>query len=339
MKFEYVESFVLFLLSFIFIKLLQHFAKPLGLIDIPNERSLHKKPIPRGAGIAIFLAIILVGIFTHLELIKTNIWIVVSIFLVVLVGTLDDQSYYPVSPRLKFIFIAIGTFLVSYFNGLVIDDLGIYFGYHITLGWFAIPFTLFAVIGLTNAINLIDGIDALAGTIGLIILTTFWIVGMTYEDLVMTHLSGGYIIALLTFLLFNTKPASIFMGDSGSLTLGFVISILAIRAIDYLPATTILFIVAFPVMDTFFVMARRATNKLPIMQADKLHTHHILKSLFNRNSIKVVTVLGLAQITSIILGLRLSVFYDSGIDLLIFVMLGLFFYLMYIYYIHHNTLE
>jgi len=133
----------------------------------------------------------------------------------------------------------------------------------------------------------------LAATISIIILSTFFIVGYQNDDYFMMLLSMSFTTALFAFLVFNWHPASIFMGDSGSLTLGFVISLLAVKSLDYLPTISILFIAAIPILDTIVVIFRRKLNGKSAFQADHCHFHHVLKSFFSDDTRRTVIAIGI----------------------------------------------
>ncbi len=243
-------------------------------MDIPNERSTHKDAIPRGAGIAIFLSVFLVHLFFNFEYFTSYIYLHIAILLVFIVGLIDDRSDAP--PRLKFLVIFFATILL-YFNDIYIENLGNYFYYDLSLPWFLIfPFTFFAIAGFTNSLNLIDGLDGLAGSVSFVILCTFFALGFIYEDTLMITLSASFIVALAAFLVFNWHPAKIFMGDSGSLTLGFVIAILSVQSIQYISPTAIVFIIALPILDTFVVIRRRLQRGQSPFHADQNHMHHFL---------------------------------------------------------------
>jgi len=161
--------------------------------------------------------------------------------------------------------------------GIAFVDLGTYFGYHVILPhWLAYIFTFFAIAGYTNALNLMDGLDGLAGSVSLVMLATFFAIGIQYHDELLITLSAFFIIALIIFLVFNWHPAKAFMGDSGSLTLGFVIALLTIRVSHYISPAAVLFIIALPLLDTFIVMTRRKQRHRSLFEADKNHMHHLL---------------------------------------------------------------
>ena len=200
----------------------------------------------------------------------------------------------------------------------MIDDLGVFFGFGLSVGWFALPFTLFAVVGFTNALNLIDGLDGLAAIVSIVILGSFFAVGYMYDDFFMMIITGAFISALLGFLLFNWHPASIFMGDSGSLTLGFVISMLAIKSLAYLPTVSVLFISAIPILDTLVVMLRRKIKGRSMFSADRCHIHHILKQFFAEDTRNTVLFLGVFQVIYSLIGLQLDKNMDEGYLLVLF---------------------
>lgn len=294
---------ITFAVSLFFIKLLIRYASTLGLVDVPNHRSVHQNVTPRGAGIAMMLAIILSDVLFWNEIVFTHLISFIAIFLIFTVGVLDDHR--DTTPKTKF-FVMIIAVLLLYYDGLCIDSLGVIFGIHFDLGWLALPYTIFAVAGLTNAMNLADGLDGLAAGMGIVILTAFAVIGFEHHDPFISGLSLSMITALSAFLLFNWNPAKIFMGDSGSLTLGFVIAVLWIKALPYIQPTVILFLAAIPVMDTLIVMIRRKRNGKSMFSADKLHMHHLLLNFFNGNVKKTVIFIVLLQAFYSILGYELG---------------------------------
>ena len=313
----YIEFIIIFFLSLLLVNLVKIYAPKIGLMDIPNGRSTHCSIVPRGAGIGFYLAVAIVLSLFHFNYIFNHLWIFLAIFLVFIIGVLDD--HHDTSPNTKFIVLTVSTVLLS-FDAVIIDDLGIFFGIHITLGWLALPFTVFAVVGFTNALNLIDGLDGLAATVSIVILGIFFIVGYQHDDFFMMLLSGAFISSLLAFLLFNWHPASIFMGDSGSLTLGFIISILAIKSLAYMPTVSILFIAAIPLFDTLIVMIRRKLNGRSAFSADRCHLHHILRHFFAEDTKKTVLFLGVLQAIYSITGLQLDKNMDEGYLLIQFLL-------------------
>jgi UDP-GlcNAc:undecaprenyl-phosphate GlcNAc-1-phosphate transferase len=246
--------------------------------------------------------------------------------MIFVVGLLDDHR--DTQPKTKFIVIIIATVFL-YFDGLCINNIGYFFGINISLSWFALPFTMFAVSGFTNALNLIDGLDGLAASISMIILGSFFAIGYMHNDLFMMVLSSSFLVSVWAFLFYNWYPASIFMGDSGSLTLGFVISILAIKSLDYISAVSILFIAAIPILDTVIVMTRRKLEGGSAFDADAYHMHHLLKNFFKGSTQKTVLFLATLQLLYSLAALQCAKEMDEGFLLLLFVLNAVVLYLLF----------
>lgn len=292
-----------FLITWVFIKLIIKNALYLGLTDIPNERSSHTKITPRGAGIgfgfSFFISILIFEFSLFLEY-----WIVfLAIFMVFLVGILDDHK--DASPRAKFYVIFLSTFLL-FLDDISIYSLGVFLGFDLKLSYLALPFTMFALAGFTNALNLIDGLDGLAGTISLVILSTFLYIGYINNDNLIVTLCLFSMTSVLAFLIFNWNPARIFMGDSGSLFLGFIISIVAVLSLKYIHPISVFYLTALPIIDTIVVMLRRIRKKISPFSPDKTHIHHILLGFFSKKVKTTVIFLILMQCLFSIAGLMMA---------------------------------
>jgi len=312
-----LELVLIFIVALIFIKIIIGNALKLGLVDIPNSRSMHIRHHPRGAGIGFFLAVALVTPFFHYSLLQTHLFLIAAVLAVFIVGVLDDHQ--DTSPRTKFIVLILASVLV-YFDGVSVTTLGNFFGMEIKLGWLALPFTIFAIVGFTNALNLIDGLDGLAGAMSIVILSTLYVVAYEHNDDFMMMISSTFIVALLAFLVYNWNPASIFMGDSGSLILGFIIGVLVIKAAAYIHPVSVLFIIAVPLMDTIIVMVRRKLTGHSMFEADKTHLHHILYGFFNKD-IKMSTIfLTILQAVYSLTGLMLIDHSNETLSLMLFVL-------------------
>lgn len=316
---------VIFVVTFILIKLIIRYAPAVGLVDIPNYRSTHKLITPRGAGIGIVFGIIFSDILFLNTIVFNYLVTFLAIFLVFIVGVLDDHR--DAAPKVKFYVIFVAVLLLAYDN-LTIKTLGNFFGFDVSLGWFALPFTMFAVAGFTNALNLSDGLDGLAGVLSIIILSTLCMIGYEYDDLFIVSTSLSFITAIMAFLWFNWNPAKIFMGDSGSLTLGFVISVLSIKALDYINPISVLFIAAIPILDTLIVMTRRKLYGLSMFAPDKLHIHHVLLRFFNGNVPKTVTLIALVQLGFSIIGIAFSEVVQQRYLFILFVVNVIAFYIL-----------
>lgn len=292
-----------FILSIVFIKLIIKNTKVLGLVDIPNERSSHTKITPRGAGIGFGFAFFLTIIFFHFDLFIQFWTVFLAIFLVFLVGILDDHK--DASPKAKFYAIFLAT-IILYFSDISIYSLGDFFGFEISLWYFALPFSMFALAGFTNALNLIDGLDGLAATISFIILGTFLYLGYRYDDELIITICSTTLVSLVAFLYFNWNPAKIFMGDSGSLFLGFIISLVATLSLQYIHPIAVFYLAAIPILDTIIVMTRRIRKGISPFTPDKTHLHHILLKFFQKKVKKTVFFLALMQGLFSLAGLMLA---------------------------------
>ena len=312
-----LDLFFASIFSFVFILLVIRFAYQLKLVDIPNNRSFHSKQTPKGAGIGFSLAAVSAIVLSDFQLFLDNYLIFLAILIVLITGIIDDIRN--CRPRFKFITIFFAVALL-YMDGYGIHTLGDYAGIHIELYWlFVFPFTYFAVAGFTNALNLIDGIDGLAGGIAFIILGSFLAVGMKFNDMFIVMLSSSFMFALISFLFLNWNPARIFMGDSGSLTLGFVISVLGVKSLVYINPTVVLFMAAIPILDTMMVMVRRKQRHQSMFKADKNHLHHILHD--QKRDVKFTsTMLWMMQFIFSMVGYR-SIGQDDSWNLVLFVVL------------------
>lgn len=303
-----------------FVFLLIRYADKLGFVDIPNERSAHNEAMPRSAGLGFVSAVLMTAAVFNVSFFLEYYYVFLAMSVILIAGVLDDKM--DVSPKVKFIFIFIAA-VILYVNDIHIDSLGSYFGFEITIPSFLIfIFTFFAIAGFTNALNLMDGLDGLAGSIALVMFVSFLAIGWIYEDRLMMNLSALYIGALAAFLLFNWNPAKIFMGDSGSLTLGFSIALLSIQSLHYVEPTAVLFLLALPIFDTFIVMRRRIQRGLSPFEADKTHLHHLLYKV--KLHVKFTTIMLICmQIVFSLMGFQMH----SANNTLTLILFVLFFYI------------
>ena len=309
---------ILFIVTFLLLKAFIPHAKKFGLLDIPNERSSHKSPTPRGAGI-IFGSVSMIGISIFYILHFGNFnysYALLSLIIIYATGIYDD--IFKMKYKIKFLFILIAI-IIAYYHGIQITSLGTYFGYDLNLGYLSLPFTIFAIAGFTNALNLTDGLDGLAGSISVVILLGLFIIGKINSDWLLMSLSILLVAPLLAFLIFNWYPAKIFMGDSGSLFLGFSIALLSVYALKYINPVSVLFLTAIPMFDTLIVMRRRVQRKQSMFVADKNHLHHIL---FKFKGDSQFTVINLIQSQIIFVLIFIQVYNKSNtINLVLFLLL------------------
>ena len=273
--------------------LARRIAVALGAVDMPNPRRINKVPVPRMGGIAIFLGIVAAFVAQYVGTLcfgwpavlvpspklQVNYWMLVAAFLVIfLTGVIDDAR--SLLPWQKLIGqVAAATIAAA--GGLVIGAIsnpvarGV-----IDLGWLAYPVTVVYLVSYTNIINLIDGLDGLAAGISGIASVTMFALSVLGHRLDAAALSVAVAGASLAFLRYNFHPASIFMGDSGSLTLGFALGTVSLLSVTrFAGLTTIivpLVIAAVPIIDTFSAIVRRLRGHVSISHADRGHIHHRL---------------------------------------------------------------
>lgn len=261
-----------------------------GAIDKPNERKVHKKPIPLWGGlgiafaffIAVFISIMIFRNYKVVALDERIIRNLTGIFiggvLIVILGMVDDKINVPA--KIKFIAqILIAVILIKFdvaITFLTIPGIGLVY-LPVWLTWLL---TIFWIVGLTNAINLMDGLDGLLAGISTIFALLFFIVAILKGPFVVALLMMGLAGSSLGFLRYNFNPARIFMGDTGSLFLGLMFSSLSIMGALKVTTAMALFIplliMGLPVIDTSFAIIRRFIGKRPIFSPDKEHIHHKL---------------------------------------------------------------
>ncbi len=251
----------------------------LGLIDMPGGRKEHNGATPVIGGIAMFVAFIL-GVLTYGEPLNEFYALFAGLLILVLIGLLDDWN--DLSARNRFVAQILAALLMTSWGGVVVGDLGNLFGGgSVHLQDWAIPFTVFSVIGVINAFNMIDGADGLAGGVSLVALGLFGsvalFVGMVLHATLIFTLAG----AVLGFLVFNMrspwrKQASIFMGDAGSMMLGFALVWFAVDLSWIMTPIAVVWIFAIPLMDTGSCMLRRILKGRSPFSADREHLHHVI---------------------------------------------------------------
>ena len=251
-------------------------------VDVPKDnRRMHKVPIPRMGGLAIFAGF-LVSVLFFVPLGHEFRSILIGALILVVLGIIDDIV--ALKPRTKFAGQIIAA-LIPALSGVSIHGIVNPFvpGQYSTLGIFSIPFTVIWIVGITNAVNFIDGLDGLACGVSAIATVTMFIIavlfGETYIALMMAALAG----ACLGFLPYNMNPAKIFMGDTGSMFLGYILATVSIQGLFKFYAV-ISFAVPFillglPIFDTGFAIVRRLLKGQSPLQADRGHVHHRLIDL------------------------------------------------------------
>ncbi|MGI6685695.1 MAG: glycosyltransferase family 4 protein [Bacillota bacterium] len=269
--------FVAFFIAFVLTPVMMKIAIRIGAVDKPNERKVHKGTITRIGGVAIFGGFI-AGALLMQELSFQAWGLLISGTMIMVLGLVDDIR--GISPKMKLLGQVSAALIVVYFGVEVKFITNPFTGDIASLGILSIPVTVFWVTGMSNAVNLIDGLDGLAAGVSGIAAVTLAVVAWTQGMFETVYLALFLAAAALGFLKFNFHPAKLFMGDCGSLFLGFVLGVLAIMGLTKGATIISLFIpviiLGIPILDTFFAIIRRFTNNKPIFEADKGHLHHRL---------------------------------------------------------------
>ncbi len=294
----YLVFFTAFVLSFFFTPVARKLAFKLDVLDIPkDDRKVHKEPIPYLGGAAIYAsAILTMLIFSDLD--KTAISIMLGGTVVFFVGLIDDIK--DISPRVKLAGQIIAALIAVYGGARINYITNPLPGYDVIyLEYLTIPISVLWIVGITNTINLIDGIDGLASGVATISASTMmFIAAISGFDFILVECAvvAG---ASLGFLPYNFNPAKIFMGDTGALFLGYMLAVISILGVMKIvtSATIIIMILVLgiPLFDTSFAIIRRIRNKKPIMEADRGHVHHRLlaKGFTQRQTVLILYIVSI----------------------------------------------
>lgn len=275
-----------------------------GALDYPNERKVHKKPMPVMGGLMIYLGF-LFGYMLFAPQSTQMLAILIASFIVVITGILDVIK--PLRAREKLVGQVVAALIIVFYGKILLNDIS-FFGYYFDFGWLAYPITLVFIVAVMNCINLIDGLDGLADGISMIFFITIGVLAFIMHNLGSLEITIAFIMigACLGFLIFNFNPAKIFMGDSGSMFLGYMISIIALLGFKNVTLTTLLVpicLLAIPIMDTLFAILRRIINKKPIGEPDKQHLHHQLLNLnlSHRDTVLVIYFIDILFATAMLI--------------------------------------
>lgn len=276
-------------------------AQKWGIVDRPDgHHKSHKKPVALGGGVAVFLAATVTFAVEFLSsarlqeslqdatpfmsgLLVAGAWIVC-------LGLYDDR--FGMKGRYKLVGQFIATLIVIS-SGLEIRAFS-FFGQPVELGWFSIPFTIFWLLGAINSLNLLDGIDGLATTIGIILCATITLMAMWVGQGAVAIVGAVFVGSLIGFLRFNYPPATIYLGDAGSMLIGLIVGSLAIGGSIKVTATVglaaPLAIWALPMLDSMTAIVRRKLTGRSIYAVDRGHLHHRLMAKFGKNTVVLAVV-------------------------------------------------
>ncbi|MDQ0352774.1 UDP-GlcNAc:undecaprenyl-phosphate GlcNAc-1-phosphate transferase [Alkalibacillus filiformis] len=265
-------------------------SKKVGIVDRPNDRKKHDGEIPLLGGLAIIIPVFVVGIFLQLEDPYLGA-VVLGAILIILSGIADDV--YSLKPLTKLL-VQLTAAVIVISSGLMIETLTVPFLGSVDLGILSFIVTLLWIVGVTNALNLIDGLDGLAGGVAAIAFGSILIMAIADGVTVVIYLSILFLASLLGFLVYNFYPAKIFLGDTGSLFIGYSLAVISMMGL-FKNVTVFSFIVPIivlmiPIFDTLFAIVRRAINKQHIMTADRMHIHYVLLGMGfgHRNTVLII---------------------------------------------------
>lgn len=272
--------FTTFMFTVLFIPIVKKIALFIGAMDMPNERKIHTKPMPRLGGLGIYGGFLLGYMLFGGHSVQMNA-ILIGSFIILVTGIFDDIK--PVPAKWKFLAQIVGASVIPLYGGIILEDVSA-FGIYLNFGIFAIPVTIIFIVSIINCINLIDGMDGLSSGISSIYFLTVGIIGLLLNnfnglDVALTFIMLG---STLGYLVHNFPPAKIFMGDSGSMFLGYIIAVIALLGFKNITLTSVIIpvlLLAIPIMDTLFAIIRRLINHKPIGMPDKNHFHHQLLKL------------------------------------------------------------
>lgn len=330
----YLIVLITFIISALLIPIVKKIAIHINAMDEPNERKVHIIPVPRLGGLAIFLAF-LSGYMLFAQELKEMLGILIGGMILILVGIFDDIK--PVPAKYKLIGQVVAAGIAVYYGGILLKEISA-FGLYMNFGSFSPVITIIFIVAIINAINLIDGIDGLAGGISSIYFATIAVIAVlmnkyTGLDMMICLIMLG---STMGFLVHNFCPAKIFMGDTGSMFLGYMISIVALLGFKNVTLTSFIvpiLILAIPIIDTILAIFRRLLSGQPIGRPDKEHIHHqLLKMKFSMRK-TVFIIYGINIIFSAI-----SIFYVVGDALQAIILYAIVMILLLIFVLKTNVL-
>lgn len=305
--------FVALVVSFLTSPVVKAFAYKVGAVDVPKDnRRMHHVPIPRLGGLAVFFGFI-ISILLFVEMTDQFRSILLGAVIIVVLGVVDDIT--PLPAKLKFL-VQIGAALIPAMNGVVIHVLSnpnlFSENPYWNLGMLSVPATVLWIVAITNAVNLIDGLDGLAIGVSAISATTVLVISLLVSEVQVAIVMAALVGACVGFMPYNINPAKMFMGDTGATFLGFILACMSVEGL-FKSWAIISFAVPFlilglPIFDTAFAFIRRIAHGQSPMQADRSHIHHRLIDMGLNQKQAVATL----YVISAILGLSAVVLTTSG---------------------------
>jgi UDP-GlcNAc:undecaprenyl-phosphate GlcNAc-1-phosphate transferase len=271
-----IACLVPFLLTALSTPLVARIATACNCMDVPGERRVHSEITPRWGGVAFFAGVLPVLFYVNDG--GSMNYCLVSSFLLVAIGALDDLR--ELGWKSKFIATGVAAAIVTFGGHAVVR-----IGGSVELGWLSVPFTCFGIIGLTNAINLLDGLNGLAGGVSLLGFLFMGVAALFADNVLVAVVCFAFVGALAGFLIYNFPHARIFMGDSGSILLGFFLSLMAIM-LTQAPGSAVnplfpVVVLLLPLFDTIRVLFVRLLNGRNPFLPDNLHLHYLIAQMLS----------------------------------------------------------
>lgn len=322
-----------FTITFILLPIIIKVSRSIDLLDAPDKRKIHSVSTPALGGIAIFIGFMIATSMTiPFHLLGTLKFLFFGLIIIFLMGLRDDIS--SLLAKHKLFAQVFATVLIVYFGEIRLDGFYGMFGIDNMPDWFDVSFSMFTIVALTNSFNLIDGIDGLAGSVAILILSFFGIFFLSINDLALAILSFSVVGSLFAFLFFNWHPSKIFMGDTGSMILGYIISSLAIVFINkstgfqygYIEINSSVAVaiaaLIIPIFDTTRVFTIRFVNGKNPLDPDRNHLHHGLLKLGFSHS-KATIILVTINVVILLIALALTRFMGNGLLFLVILFMAL----------------
>ena len=293
-----LSTVIAFIISALTVPVIGKITKDLGIIAKVNERTIHEGIIPRTGGYGIYVSfLICTAIFLKTDHQINSI--LIGGFIIFITGFLDD--IYDLPPKLKLLGQLIAALIVIFYGNVKLVFLPLPFLPASVLNVLAIIVTLGWIIGITNAINLIDGLDGLCAGISSIVLFTIALSSLHYARTDIAAISLIMAGAILGFLLYNKHPAKIFMGDCGALFIGFMIASISLLGYGYKSTSFFtlgapIVVLTVPIMDTLIAIVRRRLKHQRFDEADRSHLHHQLMITLQLGQVRSVLILYVATL-------------------------------------------
>jgi UDP-GlcNAc:undecaprenyl-phosphate/decaprenyl-phosphate GlcNAc-1-phosphate transferase len=272
----YLTLILCFIISICITPFVKKLAIKVGAVDQPNKRKVHEKIMPRMGGLGIYISFIIGMLIMNPDK-PYHLAIIAGSVVIIAIGILDD--IFNLAARFKLLGQIAAAVIVVMWGGIDVDFINLPFGGKLEFGFLGVPITILWIVGVTNAINLIDGLDGLAAGVSSIALISISGMAIVMGDIYVMSIGFILLASTLGFLKYNFHPAKIFMGDTGALFLGYMISVLSLlgfKNVTFISFIVPVIILGVPMTDTLFAIVRRLVKKAPLAAPDKSHLHHCL---------------------------------------------------------------